>query len=197
MKTDRKSKNAAYTGVIAAIASSSCCIIPLIALIGGLGGSASSMSWMEPLRPYLIGIAVVSIGYAWYNHFKPKSGGACCCSVEKTKWYQTKVFLIGITLFCALSICFPYYSQFFYPDNKKGVLVVDKSNIEKIKFNIEGMTCSGCESHINHAVHELDGIVNVQSSYKEGTSEIEYDKSKISVEDIKSAINKTGYKVIK
>ena len=72
MKTEKTSKNAAYTGLFAAVAASSCCIPPVIALIAGVGGSASALSWMEPFRPYLIGLAIVAIGYAWYNYLKPK-----------------------------------------------------------------------------------------------------------------------------
>ena len=63
MEVEKISKNAVYTGLFAAIASSSCCIPPVIALIAGVGGSASALSWMEPFRPYLIALAVVALGY--------------------------------------------------------------------------------------------------------------------------------------
>ncbi len=82
MKTEKTSKNAAYTGLFAAVASSSCCIPPVIALIAGVGGSASALSWMEPFRPYLIGLAIVAIGYAWYNYLKPKNADDCGCEVD-------------------------------------------------------------------------------------------------------------------
>ena len=96
MSTVITSKNAAYTGLFAAVAASSCCIPPVIALIAGVGGSASALSWMEPFRPYLIGIAVVAIGYAWYDYLKPKKAEDCCEVDAKPKWFQTKGFLIGI-----------------------------------------------------------------------------------------------------
>ena len=94
MKTENTSKNAAYTGLFAAIAASSCCIPPVIALIAGVGGSASALSCMEPFRPYLIGLAVIAIGYAWYAYLKPKKADDCCEVDAKPKWYQTKGFLI-------------------------------------------------------------------------------------------------------
>ena len=98
MSTEKTSKKAAYTGLLAAIAASSCCIPPVIALIAGVGGSASALSWMEPFRPYLIGLAVVAIGYAWYNYYKLKNTDDCDCEIdEKPRWFQTKGFLIGIT----------------------------------------------------------------------------------------------------
>ena len=59
------------------------------------------------------------------------------------------------------------------------------------------MTCASCEEHINHAVNQLDGIVKMSASYKNGNAIIEFDSSKTTVEDIKNAINSTGYKIKK
>ncbi|EAQ49610.1 mercuric transport protein MerTP [Leeuwenhoekiella aequorea] len=196
MKTEKTSKNAAYTGLFAAVAASSCCIPPVIALIAGVGGSASALSWMEPFRPYLIGLAVIAIGYAWYAYLKPKKADDCCEVDAKPKWYQTKGFLIGITLFAAISISFPYYSHIFYPDNKKEVIVVNQSDIQTVNFDVKGMTCASCEEHVKHAVNELEGIVNVAASYEKANAEVEFDNTKTSKEDIEKAINSTGYKVI-
>jgi len=197
MKTESTSKKAAFTGLFAAIAASSCCIPPVIALIAGLGGSVSMLSWMDPYRPYLIGFAVIAIGYAWYNYLKLKNTDDCDCEIdEKPKWYQTKGFLISITIFAAFSISFPYYAHIFYPDNKKEVVIVSESDIQTISFSVEGMTCASCEVHIKHVVNELEGIINVDASFENKNTEVKFDTSKISKEDIESAINSTGYKVI-
>ena len=195
MSTEKTSKNAAYTGLLAAVAASSCCIPPVIALIAGVGGSASALSWMEPFRPYLIGLAIVAIGYAWYNYLKPKKAEDCCEVGVKPKWYQTKGFLIGITLFAAVSIAFPYYASIFYPDNKKEVVIVNQSNIQTVNFDVKGMTCASCEQHVTHAVNELEGIVNVAASFEKANAKVEFDNSKTTKEDIEKAINSTGYKV--
>ena len=197
MSTEKTSKKAAYTGLFAAIAASSCCIPPVIALIAGVGGSASALSWMEPFRPYLIGLAVVAIGYAWYNYYKLKNTDDCDCEIdEKPRWFQTKGFLIGITLFAVLSIAFPYYASIFYPDNKKEVVIVNQSNIQTVNFDVKGMTCASCEQHVTHAVNELEGIVNVAASFEKANAKVEFDNSKTTKEDIEKAINSTGYKVI-
>ena len=195
MSTEKTSKNAAYTGLFAAIAASSCCIPPVIALIAGIGGSASALSWMEPFRPYLIGVAIIAIGYAWYDYLKPKKAEDCCEVDAKPKWFQTKGFLIGITLFAAISISFPYYAHIFYPDNKKEVVVVNQSNIHTVNFDIKGMTCASCEEHVNHEVNKLNGIINSKASYENGNAIIEFDQTKTNDTEIEKAINSTGYKV--
>ena len=188
MSTVKTSKNAAYTGLFAAVAASSCCIPPVIALIAGVGGSASALSWMEPFRPYLIGLAVIAIGYAWYAYLKPKKADDCCEVDAKPKWYQTKGFLIGITLFAAISISFPYYSHIFYPDNKKEVIVVNQSDIQTVNFDVKGMTCASCEEHVKHAVNELDGVVNVEASFETGNAEVKFDDTKTSKDEIVKAM---------
>ncbi len=197
MNTEKTSKKAAYTGLLAAVAASSCCIPPVIALIAGVGGSASALSWMEPFRPYLIGLAVVAIGYAWYNYYKLKNTDDCDCEIdEKPRWFQTKGFLIGITLFAVVSIAFPYYASIFYPDNKKEVVIVNQSNIQTVNFDVKGMTCASCEQHVTHAVNDLEGIVNVAASFEKANAKVEFDNSKTSKEAIEKAINSTGYKVV-
>ena len=193
---DKNSKGALTTGILAAIAASSCCIPPVIAAIVWVGGAAGTLSWMEPLRPYLIGLAVIAIGYAWYSHLKPKKDDDCGCEIEKPKFYQTKGFLVGITLFAAISITFPYYSGIFFGDNKKEVIVVDKNDIQKINFKIDGMTCDACQNNVNNAVNELPGIIDVKTSYSEGNAVVEFDTTQINIMEIEKAINSTGYKVV-
>ncbi len=197
MEKKDNSKKAVFTGVVAAIAASSCCIPPVIAAIAGVSGAAGTLSWMEPLRPYLIGLAVIAIGYAWYSHLKPKKADDCGCDIEKPKFYQTKRFLVGITLFATLSITFPYYSGIFYSDSNQEVIISDNSNLQKINISIDGMTCDACQHHVNNAINTLPGIVAVNSSYEKGNAEVEFDNTQTTVVEIEKAINSTGYKVTK
>ena len=197
MSTVKTSKKAGFTGLFAAITASACCIPPVIALIAGVGGSASALSWLEPFRPYLIGLAIVAIGYAWYNYFQLKNTEDCECDInEKPKWFQTKGFLIAVTLFAVISITFPYYSHIFYPDNKKEVVVVNESDVNTVNFDVQGMTCASCEEHVKYAVNKLEGIINVDASFENENAIVAFDISKTTIEDIEMAINSTGYKVI-
>lgn len=194
---DKNSKKAVATGVLAAIAASSCCIPPVIAAIAGVGGASASLSWMEPLRPYLIVIAIVAIGYAWYNHLKPKKADDCSCEIEKPKFYQTKGFLIGITLFAAVSIAFPYYSGIFFPTNQANkTIIVKESDVVEASIKIDGMTCTGCEHHVNQTLNNSEGVIEASSSYKTGTASVKFDKTKVSIDQLATAVEKeTGYKV--
>lgn len=196
-KNENSGKGAAFSGMFAALAASSCCIPPVIAALAGVGGIAGSLSWLEPLRPYLIGVAIVAIGYAWYNHFQRQKSDDCCALDVKPKWYQTKGFLVGITLFAIVSISFPYYSHIFFPSNeKKEVVIVNSSDVQTVTFDIEGMTCDACTIHVESDINKLPGIVKASANYKEAKAEVQFDQNKVTPTEIEEAINNTGYKVV-
>lgn len=192
-------------GIVSAFAASLCCITPLFALISGASGVASFFSWMEPFRPYLIALTIAVLGFAWYQKLKPRTASEieCACEADelgdgresKKSFLQSKLFLGIVTIFAFLMLAFPYYSQLFYPKNNKLSLIVSSANIQQIKFTVSGMTCSGCEEHVKHAVNQLPGIVEVKADYKSGIASVKYDYSKSDKETIIKAINSTGYKV--
>ncbi|ASV79769.1 heavy metal transporter [Elizabethkingia anophelis] len=192
MKSENKLLGA---GLLTAFASSLCCITPVLALVAGTSGLASTFSWLEPARPYFIGLTVLVLGFAWYQKIKFKKIDCNCETDEKPKFKQSKTFLGIVTVFAGLMLAFPMYAHIFYPKTEKQVMVVDKSNIETVEFAISGMTCAGCEEHVNNEVNKLSGIVKTTTSYENGNAIIEFDNSKTSTAEIEKAINSTGYSV--
>lgn len=198
MKTDKKLIGA---GILTAIAASLCCITPVLALIAGTSGIASTFSWLEPLRPYLIGLTVLVLGFAWYQKLIPITIGTkkeidCDCETEgKPKFIQSKTFLGIVTVFAALMLAFPLYADIFYPKQAKQIIVVDKSDLQKVAFTISGMTCNACAEHVKHEVNQLDGIVETNASYEDENAIVEFDRTKTNEAEIQKAINSTGYKV--
>ena len=193
MKTDNKLIG---TGIFTAIAASLCCITPILALIAGTNGLASTFSWLEPFRPYFIGLTILVLGFAWYQILKPKKQIDCNCDTEeKQKFIQSKMFLGIVTVFAIVMLAFPYYSSIFYPKTEKQIIVVDKSNVQKAEFTISGMTCTSCEANVNHEVNKLTGIINSTTSYDNGKTVVAFDNSKTNIAEIEKAINSTGYSV--
>jgi copper chaperone CopZ len=184
------------TGLLTAITASLCCITPVLALIAGTSGIASVFSWIEPFRPYLIVLTVLVLGFAWYQKLKPRKEIDCECETdEKPKFMQSKIFLGSVTVFVFIMLAFPYYSEIFYSNTAKQIIVVEKSDIRTTEFKISGMTCESCEEHVNHEVNKLNGIVNSKASYENGNAIIEFDRTKTNQTEIEKAINSTGYKV--
>ena len=185
------------TTIITAIAASLCCITPVLALIAGTSGIASTFSWLEPFRPYLITLTILVLAIAWYQKLKPKKQEIDCdCEEERPKFINSKKLLFLVTLFAASMLAFPYYTQLFYPNTSKEVVFVSDSNINKVEYAIKGMSCSGCEVHIESAVNKLDGIIEVKASHEKGNTIVTYDKTKVTSKEIKDVVKKTGYKII-
>ena len=192
----KKDKKLMWTSILTAVGASLCCITPVLALISGTSGIAATFSWLEPLRPYLIGITILVLGFAWYQKLKPKNEIDCDCETdEKPKFIQSKIFLGLVTGFAIVMLAFPYYGSAFYPETEKEIIIVDRANIQKINIGIDGLTCTSCEEHVNHSVNQLNGILNINSSFEKGNAIIEFDKSITTTGEIEIAINSTGYTV--
>lgn len=66
----------------------------------------------------------------------------------------------------------------------------------KQKFKIEGMTCSACQSHVQHAVEKLDGIEACNVNLLANSMEVSYNEASITENQIIEAVSKAGYKAI-
>ena len=66
----------------------------------------------------------------------------------------------------------------------------------KERYNIEGMTCSACSSHVDKAARSLSGVKNVNVNLLMNTMDIEYDEKQVTSKMICESIEKAGYKAI-
>ncbi|WP_394994016.1 mercuric transport protein MerTP [Emticicia sp.] len=195
MKTDNKLISA---GLLTAIASSLCCITPVLAIVAGSSGVASTFSWLEPFRPYFIGMTVLVLGFAWYQKLKPTNQIDCNCeTTQKPNFMQTKSFLGIITVMSVLLLSFPSYAHIFFPKTESRAIIILTSEIQKAEFTIKGMTCSGCEHHVKTEINKLKGIVEVVVSYEKGNAIVKFDSKQTNIKEIEKAINSTGYKSLK
>ncbi len=200
MKQETTSKAVTSVGIFAVIAASLCCITPILALVAGASGAASSLSWLAPVRPYLIGLAIATLGFAWYKSLSNKQSTVCgpdgTCAVEKKSFITSRTFLSIITIAAIILIAFPYYADIFYPKQQsQNVVVVESNSIESASFNIKGMSCKACETEVNNELHKVAGVIDAQTFYDKGTSIVKYDRSKATIDQLKNAITNTGYTV--
>ncbi|MBW7652190.1 copper chaperone CopZ [Anoxybacillus sp. ST4] len=64
-----------------------------------------------------------------------------------------------------------------------------------ITLQVQGMTCGHCKAAVTNALQELDGVSRVEVHLQEGTVDVDYDETKVSVEKLKEAIEEQGYDV--
>ncbi len=65
--------------------------------------------------------------------------------------------------------------------------------MKKVKFNIQGMTCSSCSSHVEKSVKNLNGIKNVNVNLLSNTMIAEYDEKYLDDNIIIKAVIDAGY----
>lgn len=77
-------------------------------------------------------------------------------------------------------------------NKENSVKIETKQTAELVKneFNIKGMTCEiGCAKLIQSKLSKLDGVNHVNVSFKDSIGMIEYDKNKVSFNDIEKTVN--------
>ena len=60
-------------------------------------------------------------------------------------------------------------------------------------FKVPDMTCPNCAMHLEGLEDEVPGVQCITASYKKLTMEVEFDETKLTVEEIVLAANKIGY----
>ena len=108
-----KTRLAALGGVGAGIASALCCVGPLVAVAIGVSG-AGLAAMFEPLRPYFLGAAGLSlgVGFLWVSREEKQACelGTLCASPEARRsmkrwlWIATAIVLVFGS--------FPWWSKF-------------------------------------------------------------------------------------
>lgn len=108
----------AMLGACAGICGSACFGSLALPLLGFLGLSSSALHFFERLKPLFLLITVVCLAYAFHKAYKPRPAvssdvNCCdtsksCCPPKKKTFIQSKSFLWGITLLCAIMWLYPY-----------------------------------------------------------------------------------------
>ena len=63
----------------------------------------------------------------------------------------------------------------------------------KEKFNVTGMTCAACSTHVENAVKKVNGVTSVSVSLLTNSMAVEYDEGKTNASAIVTAVKNAGY----
>ena len=66
--------------------------------------------------------------------------------------------------------------------------------MKKVKFDIQGMTCSSCCAHVEKAVTKLVGVKNVNVNLLSNNMSLELDEKLLTEKDIVDAVVNAGYR---
>ena len=66
----------------------------------------------------------------------------------------------------------------------------------KVKLKVKDMDCGGCLDLVEEAVRKLLGVTYAKVDLKTSEISLEYDESKVSLSDIREAIEKAGFETV-
>ncbi len=110
---DRKQGIAAAGGLLGAIATSSCCVVPLgLFSLGVSGVWIGNLAALAPYQPIFVVVTLGFLGYGYYLVYrKPKAAHAenQACARQGPR-RTVKIALWAATVLVAAAMAFPYYA---------------------------------------------------------------------------------------
>lgn len=190
------------SAVVIAVTSSLCCILPVLSVVLGIGAFGAA-SFFEMLRPYLLVVSFLALGFAFYmTYFRREACGEGEACATKPIGQVNQLFLWIGTLAIVTFALFPSYTGYLVsalgpngPEASVDKAVINNNNKENITVTIkvDGMTCEGCASHIDETLMKLKGVISAKASYRNKIVNVEYNPKLITIQEIKKAINDLGY----
>jgi copper chaperone CopZ len=66
---------------------------------------------------------------------------------------------------------------------------------KKDTYLVEGMTCSGCERTVSKVLSNVPGVKSAKADLATASVSLEYDPSKVTIDQLKNSLSKVGYKI--
>ena len=109
-------RGALFTGGLAAVLASTCCLGPLVLVgLGFSGAWIGNLTVLEPYRPIFIGAALVALFFAWRRIFRPVEAckpGEFCAIPGVRHAYKFIFWVVSVLVLIALG--FSYALPLFY-----------------------------------------------------------------------------------
>jgi len=194
-----------WGAMMAGLVASLCCLGPLLFAALGLGAFGLA-GIFAAARPYLLVLAVLLLALGFYRaYFRREQAcepGEACVTKPTSRLRRVGLWIASVAVL-AFTLS-PYYAgsiaaawvnkNSFVPATPLTTNETANASIETVTVRVEGMDCSAREAPIRAALEQTPGVRNADVSYKRGDARIEFDPKQTNVEQIKRAINSTGYK---
>jgi copper chaperone CopZ len=207
MATSSIGKAGSVGAIVAAVASSLCCILPVVAVIFGLGAFGIA-SVFETLRPYFLVLAVAALGFSFYQAYFRKEAcddGEACATKPVGRINRMMIWfaLVGVIAIAA----FPYYSGYVLaavdrtsvvepskPNDAQPVAIdAEAQNRKTVVIGVSGMTCEDCATHLNTALSRIKGVISAEASYPNKNVKVVYNPKQVTLDRIRQGIHDAGY----
>ena len=184
--------------VFAAVAASACCILPAVLGVAS-AGSVGLGAAVAPYRPYLMILTLVMLGAGFYFTYRRQEAacdtdGGCVSPKAASTTRFGRVMLWGVTIFTLAAMAYPWIAAERARKEAKTIPVVAVSaTAQTAVFQVGKMSCAECSLQIADAVKKTPGVHDVKVDFDAQRATVRYDAKRISVPQLRAAIDRTGY----
>jgi len=185
MKADR-------LGILSALLASACCLGPVLLVLLGLG-SLGIGAVLGRYHWWFIGTALTLLVGAWRRYLKEAAGcRAASCAMARGKTTRAALLLASavVAIFVGLNV-------YTYASPSRGAsrrtALSGNEPLTSVVIPVQGMTCFTCELTVESSLKRLAGVETADAKVTAEAAYVRYDPTRVSVEELIEAINKTGY----
>jgi|SRR5215469_6213280 len=184
--------------LVAGIAASLCCILPIVFALAGVGivgASAFFAAWRPLLLIITFSLLLLGLYFAYRKPKQTCQPGSVC---EKPATRRTGRIGLWFAIVAVLVVsAFPYYSERvanFLLFSKGPETAAAASHFDRASFVVEGMDCAACATAIEKKLMGLNGVQKALVSYEQKQATVEFDGQKITIAQVEQAIRDAGYR---
>jgi copper chaperone CopZ len=185
---------------LAAVLSSACCWIPLLAITFGATAGGGSV-FLERWRPWLIGASIVLLGlgfcsvYFWRQPYSCCEAGACASRRRSIGVFNQAVLWLAVASVTA-SILYPSWGHLLVDDGRERASLHSASSARSMSLGIEGMTCDMCAVHVVRELRGVPGVLSAEASHEHASATLSVEGTAVPTpEQLAAAVERAGYRM--
>lgn len=185
--------------IAAAVAASSCCILPLVFGAAGISTIALAGTF-ESARPYMLGVTAVLLGLGfYYSYFRKPScepGGACETPRRGLRRTNTTMLWVATAAVVALAL-FPSYAFVFAGSETPAVSGVGSIDSKQVVLEVSGMTCEACTVSVQNELAAVPGVLRSEVDFEAGKAIVLVQTDAPPIADaLLAAVDRAGYSAV-
>jgi mercuric ion transport protein len=179
--------------VLAALAASSCCIVPLLLAALGVGG-AGAVATLGAYRPYLLAAtgALLIAGF-YFTYRKPRAAAdACGCERPRTSsagrialWIAT----VAVLVVAAAPLLLARWAQV----GDGGSDAMSDPTLSHATVHVDGIDCDACAAPMRKALAKVGGLRDLRLNVEKQEVVLAYENAPGRLQAYVAAINALGY----
>jgi mercuric ion transport protein len=178
--------------ILTTVATSSCCLGPLLLAALGIGGAGASAA-LAPFRPYLLVVTIALIATAFYFAYrKPGAGDGDACGGERS--CANRVGRAGLWVASIVVVLMAFGPPLLArSDGPKHFGVASFASLATVRIPIQGIDCEACAGPIRAALTRVGGFHDLALDIAKQHATVTYEQHPERLAAYIAAINELGY----